>query len=97
MTRCWSCGEVVDDADRYHAACLVQVFGVRALPELDVDTAQLQTLALAMVGRTSISGVQKKLSVRLALVAEAPLPDAMRETYADMLRSRVPPAPNSEG
>jgi serine/threonine-protein kinase HipA len=65
LTRCWSCGEVVDDADRYHPACLVQLFGLRALPELDVDTAQLQTLALAMVGRTSISGVQKKLSVRL--------------------------------
>lgn len=65
MTRCWSCGEPIDDGARYHAACLEELFGSRELPVLDVDTAHLHTLALAMVGKASISGVQKKLSVRL--------------------------------
>ncbi|MEZ6038696.1 MAG: HipA domain-containing protein [Planctomycetota bacterium] len=65
MSRCWSCGEPIAAAVRYHEHCLEQLFGVGQLPDIDIDTARLHTLALAMVGRASISGVQKKLSLRL--------------------------------
>jgi serine/threonine-protein kinase HipA len=41
------------------------LFGVPSLPVIDVEVAKLHTLALAMVGRTTLAGVQKKLSVRL--------------------------------
>lgn len=65
MSRCWSCGAPIDGDDRYHPDCLRALFGTSRLPSIDIDSAQLHTLALAMVGHTSISGVQRKLSVRL--------------------------------
>ena len=65
MSRCWSCGAPIDGDDRYHPECLRALFGTSRLPSIDIDSAQLHTLALAMVGHTSISGVQRKLSVRL--------------------------------
>jgi serine/threonine-protein kinase HipA len=36
------------------------------LPTLDLDLAKLHTVALAMVGRTSVSGVQRKISLGLS-------------------------------
>ena len=42
-----------------------RLFGTTALPDVDVDLARLHTLALAMVGRISVSGAQRKLSVHL--------------------------------
>ena len=64
--RCLSCARPLDqDSQRYHTRCLADLFGTKTLPEIKVDVARLHTLALAMVGRISISGVQKKLSVRL--------------------------------
>lgn len=66
MNRCLSCAAALpDSADRYHAHCLQQLFGTDTLPQVDVDLARLHTLALAMVGRISVSGVQRKLSVQL--------------------------------
>jgi serine/threonine-protein kinase HipA len=66
MNRCQSCGEPLQHGDRdYHAACLQVLFGTDSLPAIDMDLARLHTLALAMVGKVSLSGVQRKLSVRL--------------------------------
>lgn len=62
---CQSCLGDVRDGQRYHAACLKQLFGVPRLPSIDIDTAKLHTFALAMVGTTTLPGAQKKLSVRL--------------------------------
>ena len=64
MNRCHGCGEPADGA-RYHDHCLRTLFGVDRLPAIDIDLARLHTLALAMVGKVSLSGVQKKLSVRV--------------------------------
>jgi serine/threonine-protein kinase HipA len=64
VSRCLSCAAPID-AGRYHEECLHALFGIGVLPEVDVDLARLHTLALAMVGRVSVSGVQRKLSVRL--------------------------------
>ena len=54
-------------SDQPHRACLVGLFGAPQPPEMDVDLAKLHTLALAMVGRTSLSGIQRKISVSLAV------------------------------
>jgi serine/threonine-protein kinase HipA len=43
------------------------LFGTRAVPDLDIDLARLHTVALAMVGRTTLSGIQRKISIDLAI------------------------------
>jgi serine/threonine-protein kinase HipA len=65
MASCWACLRPVDGDTRYHTACLRDVFGVASVPAIDVELAKLHTLALAMVGHTSLSGVQRKISMRL--------------------------------
>ena len=65
MSVCWACLRPVDGDDRYHARCLRELFGVTKVPAIDVELAKLHTLALAMVGHTSLSGVQRKISLRL--------------------------------
>ena len=66
MNRCLACASPLGgDWSRYHPKCLEQLFGTSTLPKVDVDLARLHTLALAMVGRVSLSGMQRKLSVHL--------------------------------
>jgi serine/threonine-protein kinase HipA len=43
------------------------LFGTGSVPELDIDLARLHTVALAMVGRTMLSGIQRKISIDLAV------------------------------
>ncbi len=61
---CRVCLKPVRDQD-YHAACLRPLFGAAKVPQLDISLAKLHTAGLAMVGRSSLSGVQKKISVTL--------------------------------
>lgn len=61
---CRVCLKPVRDQD-YHAACLRTLFGAAKVPQLDISLAKLHTAGLAMVGRSSLSGVQKKISVTL--------------------------------
>jgi serine/threonine-protein kinase HipA len=65
VTACWACLSPLDDEGRYHTRCLRELFGVTKVPAIDVELAKLHSLALAMVGRTSLSGVQRKISMRL--------------------------------
>ena len=65
MTACWACLRPVVDDERYHPKCVRELFGVTKVPKLDVELARLHTLALAMVGHSSMSGVQRKISLRL--------------------------------
>ncbi len=62
---CRVCLKPVREQD-YHAACLRGLFGAAKVPQLNISLSKLHTAALAMVGRTSLSGVQKKISVTLA-------------------------------
>lgn len=66
MSHCYVCLEVVHGAAPYHPRCLRSLFETGKLPTLDINTSTLHTAALAMVGHTSISGVQKKISLGLA-------------------------------
>lgn len=62
---CLVCLEEAEGA--YHRRCLRALFGTDTTPAIDVDLAKLHTLALAMVGHTSLTGVQRKISVGLSV------------------------------
>lgn len=65
--RCRVClGELPATASDYHPRCVRGVFGSGRVPALDLETGKLHTAALAMVGTTSLSGVQKKISLGLS-------------------------------
>jgi serine/threonine-protein kinase HipA len=51
--------------DSYHPKCVRELFGTSHLPAIDIELAKLHTVALAMVGHTALSGVQRKISLRL--------------------------------
>jgi serine/threonine-protein kinase HipA len=63
---CRICLESVRGEADYHARCLRALFGSAKVPHLDIELGKLHTAALAMVGHTSLSGVQKKISVGLS-------------------------------
>lgn len=63
---CRICLENVRGNADYHARCLRALFGSPQVPQLDIELGKLHTAALAMVGHTSLSGVQKKISVGLS-------------------------------
>ncbi|MBI4474625.1 MAG: HipA domain-containing protein [Acidobacteria bacterium] len=69
MTACFVClrelgrGPTVES---YHRRCLQDLFGVATIPKIDIELAKLHTAGLAMVGRTSLSGVQRKISLGLS-------------------------------
>lgn len=64
---CLVCLAPAPDTGRYHVRCLRSLFGVPRLPALHVELAKLHTLALAMVGHTSLSGIQRKISLGLSV------------------------------
>lgn len=66
MTICPICFETSDPSAEYHPSCVYDLFQQEELPSLNIETGRLHTLALAMIGHTSISGVQRKISVRLS-------------------------------
>jgi serine/threonine-protein kinase HipA len=65
--RCLICLGDLSGQDRYHARCSRLLFGLKGEPGFDIDPGKLHTAALAMVGHTSLSGVQKKISVNLSV------------------------------
>ncbi len=91
MGGCMSCLEPVAVGD-YHPHRLQALFGTNRLPDIDVELAKLPTLALAMVGHTSSSGGQRKISRRLATdratlqLAKRGLPPHPRRARALLVR-----------
>jgi len=66
VSACLSCLRPLAAGDGHHDRCVRALFDARRPPAVvDVDLAKLHTLALAMVGRQSLSGVQRKVSVGL--------------------------------
>ncbi len=66
MSTCRICLDPVADSE-VHPACARVLYGSTRVPLLDVDLAQIHTLGLAMAGRASISGVQRKVSLGIAV------------------------------
>jgi len=60
---CLICLGAVAGSHQAHPRCVRALFGATALPRVELDTARLHTAGLAMVGRASISGVQRKISM----------------------------------
>ncbi len=52
--------------ENYHPRCLRPLFGTSKVPHIDLEVSKLHTAALAMVGHTSLSGIQRKISVTLS-------------------------------
>ncbi|MBL9023905.1 MAG: HipA domain-containing protein [Myxococcales bacterium] len=50
----------------YHRACLRALFETDVVPAIDIELAKLHTVGLAMAGKTSLSGVQRKVSLGLS-------------------------------
>jgi serine/threonine-protein kinase HipA len=67
VSPCLVCLEDAPAGARYHTKCVRELFGTRAVPTIDVELAKLHTAALAMVGHTSLSGVQRKVSLGLSV------------------------------
>ena len=63
---CLVCLNECDSPNGYHRDCLKTLFGSATVPQIELEEGLIQTAALAMAGRTSLSGVQKKLSVKLS-------------------------------
>ena len=66
MTGCRICLKPLRGESQYHARCLRSLFGKGKAPALEIEVSKLHTAALAMVGHTSLSGIQKKISVNLS-------------------------------
>jgi serine/threonine-protein kinase HipA len=66
MTRvCRICLEDTPDDQDYHPRCLRSLFKTSKVPTLDIELSKLHVAALEMIGHTSLSGIQKKISVNL--------------------------------
>lgn len=60
------CADLVGtEQSTYHPRCLRELFGTTRMPTLDVDPSQLHLLGLEMAGRTTLSGVQRKIALGL--------------------------------
>ena len=64
MKACLACLEPLASGT-YHPRCARELFGTGNVPTIDLELAKLHTVALAMVGHTALSGVQRKVSLRL--------------------------------
>jgi serine/threonine-protein kinase HipA len=60
---CKVCLEPLDSEDGYHRRCVRRLFGSTRVPRIDVELAKLHTLAGVMVRHSSLSGVQRKISL----------------------------------
>jgi len=67
MKSCAICLRPHDGTDVYHPRCVRSLFGSAQVPEpVEIDLARMHTAGLAMAGRTTLSGVQRKISVNLS-------------------------------
>lgn len=62
---CLTCLRPVNGGGRHHPRCARRLFGADVTPRLELRLAEIQTVALATVGRSSLAGVQRKLSLGL--------------------------------
>jgi serine/threonine-protein kinase HipA len=63
---CSICLEPMDSEGEYHDRCIRRLFRTKHVPKVEVQLAKLHSLGLAMAGRTTISGAQRKISVGLS-------------------------------
>ncbi len=91
-TVCRACLGDLREPGEYHARCVRRLFGSTKVPRLDIELAKLHTAALAMVGHTSLSGVQKKISLNLSTDRETLQVAAGKSRYILKVQSDPYPA-----
>jgi len=62
---CLTCLRPVLGEGRHHPRCARRLFGSDVAPRLDLRESEMQTVALATIGRSSLAGVQRKISLGL--------------------------------
>ena len=62
---CFSCHRETNSNEAYHSKCLKDLFGVSYAPKITFGIADLPSRVSQTAGKTSISGVQIKASVKL--------------------------------
>lgn len=67
MRTCRVCLEPAIGEAAYHPRCLKELFDAKKPPTLDIDSSRMHIAALSMVGHTSLTGVQKKISLGLSV------------------------------
>jgi serine/threonine-protein kinase HipA len=65
MKACLTCLRPVTTGASHHPRCARRLFGTDLAPSLDLRESEVQTLALATIGRSSLAGVQPKISIGL--------------------------------
>jgi len=65
VRRCLISLREVPDGTTADPAAVRGLFGIDDLPKVDIELAKLHTFGLAMVGRRTLSGVQRKISLGL--------------------------------
>ncbi len=76
----------------HHPRCLRRLFRTPVAPSIDLDLARFQTVALGMIGRASISGIQRKISVGLRVWRETLQLDTTGHRYILKPPSDIYPA-----
>jgi serine/threonine-protein kinase HipA len=66
MSVCYVCLGALKNELHYHPRCARALFGSTRIPKLNIEMGKLHTAALAMVGSTTLSGIQKKISLGLS-------------------------------
>lgn len=66
MSGCLVCLGAANGPVVYHPRCAKSLFGSTRIPKIDIAMGKLHTAALAMVGTTTLSGAQKKISLGLS-------------------------------
>ena len=65
MNGCLICLREVRAQGPYHRRCVRRLFEAARVPAIEIELVKLHTFALAMVGHTALSGVQRKISLGL--------------------------------
>ena len=65
-SQCLVCLRSTKSQTGYHAACAKALFGSSLVPKITLEDGMVLTAGLAMAGKTSLSGAQKKISVRVS-------------------------------
>lgn len=65
-SQCLICLRSTKGQTGYHAACGKALFGSTLVPKITLEDGMVLTAGLAMAGKTSLSGAQKKISVRVS-------------------------------
>lgn len=64
---CLCCGKEIEEG-LWHKRCIKSFFGTSSLPEININDEELKSLAITQLSnKTTVAGVQKKLSLHLDL------------------------------